>query len=319
MPGVTLHFVLARRALDVWEREGESAPFDTRDPALVNAFRNGALGPDLGYFPGGDRFLSELSHFVHPAGLTRALVHSAETPEEHAFAWGWVTHVLGDVTIHPLIGRAVGSVHHGSFDHFVDGATDLPTHVRVELGLDCWYAKRHPDARGRRLKPVFDAGSVEWLRKAYADTYGVDLPDEWFLRSHRLAGRGAAHALATLWIVGALMGGEGGSVALPRVRRVLRAAYRSPRFRGVSLAYLNPIEPSGWLRDQVEAAIPVFTDRFRRLVRYGVDHLEDRNLDTGLLCAESNDHQGTTQAVGQLVSMGAAPTGLEAAAVEMAS
>lgn len=319
MPGVTLHFVLARRALDVWERESTAAPFDTRDPALVHAFRHGALGPDLGYFPGGDRFLSELSHFVRPGALARALVRSATTPEQHAFAWGWVTHVLGDVTIHPLIGRAVGSVQHGSFDHFVDGATDLPTHVRVELGLDCWYGRRYPDIRRRRLKPVFDRTTIGWLHGAYVRTYGVDLPREWFHRSHRLTGRGATHALATLGIVGALMGGNEAALGLPRVRRLLRAAYRSPRFHGVSLAYLNPIEPSRWLREQAEAALPVFADRFRRLVRYGVEHLEDRNLDTGLLCEASGDHPGTEQAVRRLTSMGGSRPDFVLEPVELAS
>ena len=72
MPGVAVHFVLADRVLSRWRGDGvEGAsslpPFDVSDPASLNAFYHGAVGPDLGYFPGGHRLLSDLAHCVRPA------------------------------------------------------------------------------------------------------------------------------------------------------------------------------------------------------------------------------------------------------------
>ncbi|MFO8175183.1 MAG: hypothetical protein R6T96_12930, partial [Longimicrobiales bacterium] len=64
MPSVTLHLVLADRVLDQWQASPSTAPFDPFDTDLQNAFHQGAVGPDLGYFPGGHRFLSDLSHLV---------------------------------------------------------------------------------------------------------------------------------------------------------------------------------------------------------------------------------------------------------------
>src|SRR5262245_18199805 len=107
MPGVTLHLHLADRSLRHWRAEN-SAPFPLDDPAALEAFRHGAFGPDLGYFPGGPTALSDLAHAHRTGDLCRALVQGARTALERAFAWGWVGHVLADLSVHPLIGCAVG-------------------------------------------------------------------------------------------------------------------------------------------------------------------------------------------------------------------
>lgn len=75
MPGVAVHFVLADRVLGRWRSAGSTlpAPFDVDDPASLNAFYHGAVGPDHGYFPGGHSVLSDLAHCVRPAGLARRL------------------------------------------------------------------------------------------------------------------------------------------------------------------------------------------------------------------------------------------------------
>lgn len=281
MPGVTLHFILARASLDDWRAGASPAPFDLADPRLVEAFQHGAIGPDLGYFPGGERLLSELSHYVRTGELTRTLVESARTPVETAFAWGWLTHVLGDCALHPLIGRAVGHETRGSYEVFVDGATDPLTHLRVEVGLDAWYAARAPQEEAVRLGPLFDRHSVRFLERAYARTYGVEIPLDTFLRSHVAVGRRAAQSLATLWLIGSLMGDPARSDPLPGIRHVLRTAYRRSRWRGIALAYLNPLLPTPWLLERVDAAIERYRACFAELCRVGLDGLEDANLDTG--------------------------------------
>lgn len=186
MPGVTLHFVLADRVLQRWRDGAAAPPFDTREPCALNAFFHGAVGPDLGYFPGGDRLLSDLAHCVRTGELVRALIRSAVSAQERAFAWGWLTHVLADQAIHPIIGRRVGEILTGSRDHFVDGASDMPAHLRVEMGLDAWYAEQFPEVCGRRITPFLYGRGVDFLTRAYASTYRAVMEGRRFLHSHDL-------------------------------------------------------------------------------------------------------------------------------------
>jgi hypothetical protein len=300
LPGVTLHFVLAQRTVAHWRVSGARAPFDIDDPAQLNAFHHGAIGPDIGYIPGGDRVISELAHCVRTGSLTRALVETAHTPVERAFAWGWVTHVIGDREIHPLIGRGVGELVHGSNDVFVDGSSDPESHLRIELGLDCWFAARHPDARAVRLRPTFDESTVGYLERAYARTYGVAIPKASFLHSHVHMGKRAGQFLATIGFIGALMDDARGLIALPSMRRMLRAAYHRSTLRGLSLAYLNPVSPAEWLVDGVVQSIPEHTAHVLELVERGLDDFEDWNLDTGRRLDAETDHLGTLHALESL-------------------
>lgn len=309
MPGVTLHFLLADRALQAWSRGAGSPPFPATDPEALNAFYHGAVGPDLGYFPGGVRWLSELAHCLRTGALARTLVRSARGPVERAFAWGWVTHVLADQAIHPWVGRGVGELLHGDRDRVVDGSTDLLAHLRVEMGLDAWHAARAPAVRRRRLRPAFHGREIGFLARAYTATYGVKLAEELFLRSHEAAGRRAGQALATLRLVHALMDGGSGFPVLPGVRRALRVLLRFRGLRCVTLAYLTPVRPAPWLLEGVDAEMARHTERFLLAVEHGARDLPDWNLDTGRLIARDPGHPGTRRARAALAARTADPGG----------
>ena len=296
MPGVTLHFVLADTALHRLRTQGGRLLLDPEDPAALNAFYHGAVGPDLGYFPGGHRVLSDLAHLVRTGSLVRALIRSAETVREKAFAWGWLTHVLGDQAVHPVIGRGVGELLTGDPTAFVDGSSNPLAHLRVEMGLDAWYAQRVPQVRVRRLCDAFDDDSVGFLVRAYAAVYRVALDPRHFVRSHRAATRRVGQALGSMGMVGALMGGNGAPV-LPMIRGALQAAYRNQAFRSLGLAYLNPVAPSEWLLEEVGGEVGRHADAFMRHFANGAEGLLDYNLDTGRPLAHERDHPGTRRAM----------------------
>src|SRR5215207_3945903 len=86
MPGCGTHLILARRVLGTGPGSGSGAE--------RAAFFTGSVGPDMGYFPGGDKFTSDLAHYVGVGQLVRALVRSADNPVAAAFARGWATHIL---------------------------------------------------------------------------------------------------------------------------------------------------------------------------------------------------------------------------------
>lgn len=288
MPGVVLHLVLAEQVLDAWRKSPAAAPFDPTDASLVAAFRHGALGPDLGYFPGGPRFVSALAHQVQSADLTRTLVRVARTPVECAFAWGWVTHVVADCDIHPLIGRGVGALLLGDASTFVDGQTGMPEHVRVETGLEVAIRSRFGLPFGRQLMPLFDRQGMDFLVRAYGETYNISLDAALLARAHVKMVRLASGALTMTGLFSA--GRQGGVLARSTARgarRTLIWARESLAGRSgvgrLSLAYLTPEPPARWLMRGVKEQMSTFAQRILLLSEEGLASLENRDLDSGRL------------------------------------
>ncbi|MEQ1855857.1 MAG: zinc dependent phospholipase C family protein [Longimicrobiales bacterium] len=281
MPGLTLHFMLAHRVLGRWQSTPEAAPFDPFEPADVNAFLHGSVGPDFGYLPGGCRVLSDLAHRVRTGQLTERLIGSARTPVERAFAWGWLTHVLADRLVHPWIGRGVGELTLGSRDTFVAGAADLQSHLRVEIGVDCWYAAREVGARSVRLRPAFDEMSINFLSHAYAATYGFVPTRKSLLSSHVGVARRVGQALSSIHVVAALADRVSGPRKLPGLGWALSAARKAGLLSATSVAYLSPVSPSAWLLDAIETVVPQHTELFMAVYRNGGTDIGDFDLDTG--------------------------------------
>lgn len=285
MPGVTLHLLLADRTLSALQRPGVSSPFPTSHPAMRNAFRQGALGPDLGYFPGGHRLLSDLAHHVSTGDLTRTLVRTARTPTERAFAWGWLTHVIADQRLHPHIGLSVGALRTGDSPRFVGGDEDQSGHVQVETGIDAAISVAHPDIRRVPLQPVFDRMSINFLRRGYEQTYRGAPSARLFLASHAATTRLARGAL----ILAHVMGRELASPERVPVMRILRSLLGRtlrPRSAGgvsTALSYLSPLWPDRLLMDRVSDEVQSFPERFLALVDSDLEGLENRDLDTGEL------------------------------------
>lgn len=300
MPGIVLHFLIAEKTLERWVRSSEPPPFDPDDPSAVNAFFHGAVGPDLGYFPGGDRFLSDLAHCHRTGHLTRSLISRARTDQERAFAWGWLSHVLADRAIHPWIGRMVGQLTRGSPDVFVDGATDPCAHLQVELGVDTWFGVRNPGVRSVRLQPAFGDGEIGFLIEAYALVYDVVVPEEMFLRSHQAVSVRVGQALATLNLLHALRTGGPVERHVPAFRRLIGQALSTRCFRSVALSYLAPVTPPRWLHSAVGRELERQPDLFLAHHRQGATRLGDDNLDTGLPVELSPLHAGHIRALAAL-------------------
>jgi hypothetical protein len=312
MPNVTLHLLLAERVREEWLARPDRAPFPVDEPEFVNAYHHGAFGPDLGYFPGGARLLSDLAHCVRSGDLTAALLKSARTPLERAYAWGWTTHVLADRLVHPLVGRGVSELVHGDPRGFVPGDSNPTAHVRIETGLDAWISNVHPDLRQVRLAPVFDDGSVRFLQQAYRSVYDVAIPEDSFLSSHLILTRRAGHALAGM----ALLGGDleratgGGLLVRTLSGFVGFAGFALDRLEGgrLTLAYLNPVSPPAWLRVEVASVVESFPRLLSQVEADPARHLPNVNLDSGEPDEASNGHGNRLRALEALEAIRAAGT-----------
>ena len=308
MPSVTLHLVLADRVLERWLDTPQEAPFDPNHPSNTNAFFQGAFGPDLGYFPGGYPLLSELSHFVQSGDLARALLHRAHTPAERAFAWGWVTHVLADQQVHPLVGRAVGEFLYGDRNLFADGARHPAAHVQVETGLDAFFSGMFPNVRGRRMAPVFDVESIGFLQGAYRDVYGITVDSSVFLASHLAVARKSCQGLMTIGVLSAAStvhsDSAPGASARWLARKVLAIVKLGLGRHPLAKAFLSPTPPAEWLIEGVEKVLEGFPDAFDQHYRTGLRELENFNLDTGGVQEETPMHTGTVRVLESLAKEG---------------
>src|SRR5438045_291954 len=78
-------------------------PRATRDEIVAaRAYAyGGSVIQDLGYYPFGSHFFSNLVHYVRSGEFVEALVREARDPNEYAFALGALAHYAADNAGHP--------------------------------------------------------------------------------------------------------------------------------------------------------------------------------------------------------------------------
>jgi hypothetical protein len=256
----------------------------------------------MGFVPGIDRFVSELAHYVDPADLTRSLFRQARTPDEQAFAWGWASHVLGDVFLHPGVGRAVGERLHGDRKRRMNAEEDLPTHVGMEVGLDLALLDRIPGIPSPPPDPFLDRTNGRFLGEALRATYKLPWDPAELVRNHR-----RAVFLTSLWPRAIRLAAEGPS--RPGLfRRATEPGLSVVRILGRRVAggdsplrgFLTPLEPPKWLVDSVLTFGEELPDILNRLVREGPQALENRNLETGEPAGPGRGHPPSDRAAERL-------------------
>jgi hypothetical protein len=137
------HALVAERVLeDVRARLSAYPPelqLIARDPRLSAHFIGGAMAADLLERPRARGLdLGVVAHRGVPAALAQAMLRAAKTPEERAFAMGWITHLGADRTMHLfMVGRGL------------DPDSRAASHVSFEVALDVVVASWSPD-----LKPA---------------------------------------------------------------------------------------------------------------------------------------------------------------------
>src|ERR1700761_5167503 len=67
----------------------------------------GSLIQDMGYYPGGSKFFSDLVHYVRAGDFVSEMIRQARDINELAFALGALAHYVSDLDGHPVVNRAV--------------------------------------------------------------------------------------------------------------------------------------------------------------------------------------------------------------------
>ena len=68
----------------------------------------GSIIQDMGYYPFGSKFFSDLTHYVRSGDFVVTMIRDAADASEYAFALGALAHYAADNTGHPVaVNRAV--------------------------------------------------------------------------------------------------------------------------------------------------------------------------------------------------------------------
>jgi hypothetical protein len=182
---VLTHEAIVDAAWDKSIRPFLLARFPRSTDSVLNKARayayGGALAPDMGYYPRGSKFFTNLVHYVRSGDFVQALLDSAKDVNETAFALGALSHYAADRYGHPL-GTNVSAplIYPSVRKKFGTSATyeeDPLSHVRTEFGFDVLQT-----ARGNYASTAFHdfigfQVSKELLAKAFLKTYGLQIDD----------------------------------------------------------------------------------------------------------------------------------------------
>src|ERR1700688_4651978 len=100
----------------------------------------GAIIQDMGYYPHGSFFFSDLTHYVRTGDFVLALLRDSKDLDGYAFALGALAHYASDNEGHPIgTNRAVPLLYPKLKKKYGDSVTyedDKLAHVKTEFGFD---------------------------------------------------------------------------------------------------------------------------------------------------------------------------------------
>jgi hypothetical protein len=134
---------------------------------------------DLGYYPFGNPFFSDLTHYVRSGDFILNLLRDAKTADELAFAIGALSHYVGDTIGHSEAVNPSVAVEFPKLEKkygpSVNYAEDKHAHVRTEFAFDIEAISKGRFAPAAYLKYIGLEIPVSLLRRAFYETYGLDL------------------------------------------------------------------------------------------------------------------------------------------------
>src|SRR5258707_1742189 len=139
----------------------------------------GAIIQDMGYYPYGSPFFSDLTHYIRSGDFIQALLRDSKDINEFAFAIGALAHYAADNDGHRLgINRAVPVLYPGLRKKFGDSVSfedDPLAHVKNEFGFDVLEIVRDRYAPESYHDFIGFEVSRSLLEQAFRETYGLEL------------------------------------------------------------------------------------------------------------------------------------------------
>jgi Zinc dependent phospholipase C len=139
----------------------------------------GCVIQDMGYYPFGNHFFSELTHYVRTGNFIQALLADSQNLNEYAFALGALSHYVADNMGHPLaVNLAVPAMYpklRQKYGKVVTYEDDPRAHVMTEFSFDVvqitgagYLPRTYHNFIGFKVPKAL-------LDRAFYETYGLQL------------------------------------------------------------------------------------------------------------------------------------------------
>jgi zinc dependent phospholipase C len=157
---------------------------DATQDEILNARKfayGGCIIQDLGYYPSGNKFFSNLLHYVRSGDFVKTLLRNSQNANDYAFALGALAHYASDNTGHALATNlAVPILYPDLRKKYGNAVTydDKPSaHLKAEFGFDVVQV-----ARGNYLSDSYHdfigfAVAQDLLKKTFREVYGLSVDD----------------------------------------------------------------------------------------------------------------------------------------------
>jgi hypothetical protein len=151
------------------------------DLRIAHAYAyGGSVIQDIGYYPFGSHYFSDLMHYVRTGDFVSTLIADSSDINEYAFALGALAHYCGDTIGHPYINQTTAREYpllRKRFGTSVTYEENPLAHIRTEFGFDVvqvahsrFASDAYRDFIGFQVaKPLLD--------RAFAETYGLKVVD----------------------------------------------------------------------------------------------------------------------------------------------
>ena len=141
----------------------------------------GCILQDMGYYPFGSKFFSDLVHYVRSGDFVLNLLTEAQDLNEYAFALGSLAHYAADNQGHSVAVNLSVPIEYPKlkrrYGNTVTYAQDKTAHIRVEFSFDVIQVSRGHYAPQAYHDFIGFMVSKPVLERAFRDTYSLELKD----------------------------------------------------------------------------------------------------------------------------------------------
>ena len=134
----------------------------------------------MGYYPFGNKYFSDLTHYVRSGDFIVNLIHESSDLNEYAFALGALAHYSADNMGHPTVNESVAILFpdlRKKFGKEVTYVENPKAHIRTEFGFDMVQVAKNRYTSDRYHDFIGFEVSKPVLERAFQDTYGIPLKE----------------------------------------------------------------------------------------------------------------------------------------------
>jgi hypothetical protein len=139
----------------------------------------GCIIQDLGYYPFGSKFFSDLTHYVRSGDFILSMIHESQDLNEYAFALGALAHYAADNNGHRMATNPSVPILYPrlrlKFGNSVTYGDDPFSHSKTEFGFDVFQASKGRYASEAYKNFIGFQVAKPVLQRAFENTYGMKI------------------------------------------------------------------------------------------------------------------------------------------------